>query len=303
MTAHRTAILLLLALTVPFGTAVGQDAAYRAHASSVGARIAAMGGASVSDAFDATSVSSNPATASFLRWNTVSVTTVFDGHGRTFDHAVALPSMTFLNVHTLSFGVSGSLYGDPWSRPILSDQGLDAAYAVRLYQTLSAGAMVNVRVAATTDASLLSASGSVGFLYAPTPGISYGLAMDGLGRGADFDPSRGGTPLRYDRDRQQRLRIGATFRYPSVYRAPYLIISMESQKLMGLSRTVYRAGISGMVYRGLWMRYGLIAGSPSTAGTVGAGYAAGRFAVDYASSVNETFARHHQVTVSYALGP
>jgi hypothetical protein len=81
--------------------------------------------------------------------------------------------------------------------------------------------------------ALWGGSGSIGFLYAPTPGISYGFVYRGIGRTVQYTFYDTSEALEYGKPRQS-IMIGTTFWFPALSGNPYLNISLAAEKIIGV---------------------------------------------------------------------
>jgi hypothetical protein len=198
----------------------------------------------------------------------------------------------------IAVGITGSYYGKSWFRPYFSYQGIDLGYSIKLHKTFSLGLRTNLRYGNSTVSGLWATSGTIGGFYSPSSGISYGILFDGIGSGVLYKDINYKSSLEYER-LKQNLCIGAAFKFPSLYRPPYITISLESKKIMGEKKVVYHGGIETYPLRFLSLRCGLITSKSATMGTFGVGFKVERFDIDYALSPNSAIQQFHQVSLSY----
>lgn len=294
----------ITAVALMFFTTIAAQTMYEFNAQPTngGARIAAMGGGAVGETYDVNSMYWNPATVSFIRQSSVSVTSILGQHNQTLDNIITFPSIVIDNNQSIALGIAGSLYGAKWSQPYFAYNGIDAAYSLKFDPTVSVGVLMNFRYASTTKYNLIATTASIGGFYAPSPGISYGIVYDGIGMGARYHmDEHKGSSLAYNRNLEESIRIGSAFRFPSIYRKPYLCIAMESQKVFDRRGITYRAGIEAFLFSSLASRAGIIASPNGTAGTFGIGIHFGRLQIDYALSPSTVISKSHQVSISYSF--
>ncbi len=260
------------------------------------ARSASLAGAAAGEAYDVNTMYSNPAALSFYRHSSVIVSSMFGWTGQSFDNTVTLPPYHIDNEQVIAAGLAGSFYGEKWTQPYFAYNGIDIGYSIRLHHTLSIGTLVNFRYGNSSLSGLWATSGAIGGFYAPSPGISYGLVVDGIGVGVMY--GNDGT-IKYQRNLDQSIRIGSSFRFPSLIRIPYITLSLESQKFTSKSQILYRGGIETYPSQFVSLRIGIIASSLSTAGTYGVGFNFDHVRIDYALSPSRSVDRFHQISISY----
>ncbi len=263
------------------------------------ARSASLAGAAAGEAYDVNTMYSNPAALSFLRHSSAVVSSIFGWNGQSFDNTMALPPFHIDNEQVIAGGLAGSFYGERWSQPYFAYNGIDLGYSIRLHHTLSLGVLMNFRYGSTSLSGLWATSGGIGGFYAPSPGISYGIVYDGIGVGILY--KKDGT-LGYQRNIDQSIRIGSSFRFPSLIRVPYITLTLESQKFTSRSQILYRGGIETYPSQFVSLRIGIIASSLYTAGTYGVGFNVDRIRIDYALSPSRAVNRFHQISISYDWG-
>jgi hypothetical protein len=271
---------------------------YTGHPISGGARTAALGGAAVGEAYDANSLFWNPAALSFIQKPTIMLSSIFGWNRETLDNTLSLPPFYIGNKQVVAFGITGSYYGKSWSQPFFSYQGLDFGYSIKLNEAFSLGFRLNLRYGKATTSGLWATSGTIGGFYSPSPGISYGVVFDGIGSGILYKYSNNISSLAYEH-LKQNLRFGTAFKFPSIYRPPFITISLESEKIMGEKKLIYEGGVETYPFYFLSLRTGLITNTNATGGTLGVGFIFNRVTIDYALSRNSTIQQFHQISFSY----
>jgi hypothetical protein len=204
-------------------------------------------------------------------------------------------------MQTISIGIAGSYFGDRWTQPYFAYNGIDCGYAVKFDPTVSLGVLMNFRNGLTLHHSLFSVTSSIGGFYSPTPGMSYGLVFDGIGMGNTYLHNERVSILKYKRSLEKSIRIGTAFRFPSIYREPFITIIMESQKILDRSGIVYRAGFETIQMKMLFLRCGIMARREGTAGTFGLGISIDKLQIDYALSPSRVVEQYHQISLSYQM--
>lgn len=266
------------------------------------ARTASLGGAAVGEAYDINSIYWNPATLSFLRQSSIMVSSIVGHSGESFENTLLLPPLYSDHYQTVAIGVSGSTYGKKWTQPYFTYSGVDVGYAVKLHQTFSLGLLLNFRYGSSSQSGLWATSASIGSFYSPSAGISYGFMYDGIGMGVLYKYFRNAGTLTYQHDLDQSMNIGSSFRFPSLFRLPYITLTLSSQKFISRSGITYRGGIETYPFDNVSLRIGILSSSIATAGSYGFGFVFSRLRIDYSFSPNHKIERFHQLSVSYPLG-
>ncbi len=266
------------------------------------ARTASLGGAAVGEGYDVSSMYWNPATLSFLRHSSVTVSSILGRNGESFNNTLSLPPLYVDNYQVIAAGLAGSYFGKNWSQPYFAYNGIDLGYSIKLHPTLSVGVLTNIRYGNNSSSGLWATSGSLGAFYVPSSGISYGIVYTGIGSGVLYRYNGYAGTLKYQRNLDQSIHLGSSFRFPSLYRLPYIIITMESQKFINTSGITYRAGFETFPAQNLSLRLGIISSSIATAGSFGLGYHIGNLQLDYTYFPDRVADRFHQISISYQLG-
>jgi len=266
-----------------------------------GARATAMGDASASEAPDVMSMYSNPASLCYLENYGIAMSAIVDWNSQSLIHSVAVP-IRFGPEQAIAIGFSGSHDGNRWVMPQLTVYALDLAVAQILTTSLSIGGDAQVRRASTTASALWTASGSVGTFYSPSADVSYGLVLNNIGWGVNYNSADPPMYLQYDKSPQKSLEISASYRFPISTREPVLRLCFASQRLSGDADLIYKAGVEARVVDDLTLRVGDVNSPPFNYINGGIGLAVGRFHIDYAIAPSQSSGRYHQVTICLPIG-
>ncbi len=265
------------------------------------ARTAALAAASVGEAYDVTSMYWNPAALSFLRQSSVTGSSILDRRSQSFENSLSLPPLYKDTYQVIAAGIACSFYGEKWSQPYFAYNGIDLGYSIKVHRSFSIGILMNVRYGNTSRSGLWALSGIIGGFYSPSSGSSYGIVVDGLGDNILYTNDGNEAIIKYQRNAGQSIRIGSSFRFPSIYRMPYITITLESQKLLANSRIIYRGGFEIYPFHNVSMRFGILSKSLATVGTFGVGINLNQFHIDYAFSPDPDVHRFHLISISYLL--
>lgn len=266
------------------------------------ARTASLGGAAVGEAYDVNAMYWNPAALSFLQQSSVTISSILGRSGQSFDNTLSLPPLYADNYLVVAAGIAGSYYGKDWSKPYFAYHGIDLGYSIKLNHTVSVGVLMNVRYGNSSRSGLWATSGTIGGFYAPSSGISYGIVYSGIGLGVLYNYDGNAEAIAYKRNIGQSVGIGSSFRFPSLYRLPYITLTFECQKFIDISGITYRGGIETYPSKIVSLRLGIIANSIGTTGTFGLGFNIGHLHIDYAYAPSRALDRFHQISISYQLG-
>jgi hypothetical protein len=258
-----------------------------------GSRALAMGDACVSDPNDVECFYWNPASLSFLKTYSVTASSIFSWDNLVLKSTAAVPyKIDDDQTGALGFVTSYAGY--------FHFHGLDLGYSKKLSSTLSAGIFLDVNYAAGRSTGLWSTSGSLGFLYAPSPGVSYAMIYKGIGTNVRYSINVNEDELGHTNPKRSII-IGSTFWFPSVSRSPYLSISLTAEKTFGVDKFVSKAGIEFWIFPFLAARFGLLSGPSVATGRAGLGFLLGRFRLDYGAAPSVYVDRFHQISVAFIL--
>ncbi len=258
-----------------------------------GARAVALGDAYISDPYDVNSVYWNPASLAFLETYSVAANSIINMDNSIFKSNVALPYRVDAT-QTVALGVAANYLG------YFSFHCLDLGYAKRLTPDFSAGIFIDFGYASSRSNKLWRGSGSLGVLYAPSPGVSYAFVCKGIG-----------TEVRYSYDGiqenlehinpEQSILLGTTFWFPSINRRPYLNISLVAEKVLGVKNFTSKAGIEYWPLPFIAARLGIVSKPSAATGRIGLGLLMGRYRFNYAISPSAVDERTHQISIAVLI--
>lgn len=301
--AALAAVLLPLLLPLLAATAEArQTTVYFSAPFRTGARGLGFAGAVAGDNPDASVISGNPAALSFLRNSDFVFTHTYERSSDVWDENVSVP--LFLRrgeVVGISASVNhvGRVASSGRSPFRVIQYGYDVAYSRRLTPTLSAGGALNVRYARSSASKLWGLSSSLGLFYHPTPDISYGVAVTGIGSGMKYIYD-GAQTLLNSENIPRKLVAGAVLRYPShVNREPFLQISLATEKNFDINGVSYFGGFEILPLPYVALRAGYL-GAPDNVeyASYGLGLRAGGWKLDLGMTPSRVSPEVFQVTLS-----
>lgn len=294
-------LLIMLGMMVMMPTvALPQDSVgFRPRLSG---RYAALGDVSAAEVFDASGLYGNPASLSFL--DNISV-------AATHHQEIRFPWMSEriaaryspARYNTFGIGVSVDHLG-PGNRPNpgeypYSEYGIDLAYAREIIPMLSLGGRFGFENAQGGLSQLRARSFSIGGVYYPDPGTSYGISYS---TGTDIAVVRGTTGVRIESQELPRiLKVGAVMQFPASKRERVFVLALENTKFLGEGGTWYHLGVEFYPVRFIAARIGYVTGSSGALARCGFGVCAEGFEVDYAVSPNGSNEEFHEVSLSVEL--
>jgi hypothetical protein len=263
-----------------------------------GARAAALGDAYVSDPYDVNSFYWNPATLTFLKNYSISANTIIDWKDLVWKNTIAVP-YKIDGSNSAALGLSASYPGS------FMYYSLNLGYARILSSNLSAGVFIDLHRGNTRTGELWGGSGAFGFLYAPSPGVSYALVFRGVGGNVRY--SSYSTYEKLDKVEPNRsILIGTTFIFPSVNRSPFIYINLAAEKIIGVNKFISKAGLEYWIASYVALRCGVVSGPTLTRGSVATGRAGlglhiGHIRFDYGITPSVAEEQFHQMSISYDL--
>jgi len=263
-----------------------------------GARAMALGDAYVSDPYDVNSFYWNPATLTFLKSYSINTNSIFDWHNLVEKSTIAVP-YKIDGSNSVALGAAASYLG------YFRYYNLNFGYARTLLSNLSAGVFIDLHRGYSRTGGLWGGSGTCGFLYAPSPGVSYALVYRGIGRNVRYFFYDTYETLDYVISNRSIL-IGTTFLFPSMNRRPYLCIDLTAEKIIGVNHFTSKAGIEFWIASFVALRCGIVSGPTVTRGNVATGRAGlgvliGRIRLDYGIVPSVAEEQFHQISLSYVL--
>jgi hypothetical protein len=263
-----------------------------------GARAAALGDAYVSDLNDVNSFYWNPATLAFLKNYSVNANSIIDWKNLVEKNTAAVP-YKIDGSNSAALGVAVSYLG------YFRYYNLNLGYAKILSSNLSTGIFVDLHRGDSRTGGYWGGSGTFGFLYAPSPGVSYALVYRGIGRNVRYFFYDAYETLDYV-NATRSIIIGTTFLFPSVNRGPYLCIDLAAEKIIGVNKFTSKAGIEFWIASYVALRCGIVSGPTLTRGSVatgrgGVGFHIGHIRIDYGITPSVAEEQFHQISIAYDL--
>lgn len=297
----NTVVFFLVLHVLCFSSMAYSQSVFHSPPISFGTQAAALGNAYAAHVQDVSSMYWNPAAISFLEKRTVVVNAVMDSQTDVFHHMVAAP-LWHSDDHFLAAGIVGSHFGRQWYRPYFSNYGVDIGYCAKLTPFLSVGTLVNLRYGQIIGSSLWAGSGTLGLLYYPSRGITYGIRLGGLGPGIVYRQEGKRKTLSYDSQLPKGLTLGSTFRFPTTTSYSTVTLSFDCGLDLRSRDLTNGFGFELSPWKALTLRVGLARENTITMFRYGAGIQAGFLQVDYAyvPLSNGNHFHHSSLSVSFA---
>ncbi len=241
-----------------------QSTVYFSEPFRVGARALSFAGAITGDNPDVTAMYGNPSALSFLENSDIVLNHGYVRSAGVMDENVAIP--LFLRrgeVVGIALSVNHVGYVDEASSsPFrVMQYGYDVAYSRRVTPVLSVGGILNVRYARSSASKLWGLSSSFGVFYYPTPDVSYGLALTGVGSGIKYIFDGAQTFLNSEQI-TRKLTAGSSWHFPSSFGAePFLNMSVACELDFDISRVSYFGGFEVFPVDYLALRIGYLGGT------------------------------------------
>jgi hypothetical protein len=303
--ALRYALIAALA-AAPFGPALAQPSTvYFSAPVRVGARALAFAGAIEGDNPDASVMYGNPAALAFLENSSIILTHSLERSSDVMDENVALP-LYLRRGEVVGVAASvnhvGHLYRSSRSPFKVIQYGYDVAYSRRLTPTFSVGGVLNVRYARSSASRLWGLSSSLGFYYYPTPDVSYGVAVSGIGSGMKYIFDGTQTLLNAE-NIPRKLIAGAVLRFPShVNQKPVLQVSLSTEKNFDIKGLFYYGGFELLPVEFLALRVGYLGGPDRFQyASYGVGFYAGGWKLDVGMTPSHVAGQVYQVGISVPI--
>ncbi len=296
--SHRTLLAVILAMTACIRSASGGEH-FKNLFGDIGARATAMAGTDIADAYDITSIFSNPAALAFTTHRNI-----FGD----YRHAIAdnLSSMTlaapiFDGGRLLSIGLAYDRMNPVAqlrdSVQFATLERMDLASSVSLGYTFSVGVRLSMLMGSVNTTKAWTGFGSVGMYYEPTPSVTYAFVYNGISSDHWYSMNKnpiGGTPERLPRS----FQIGVTMRYPGSYHSYVVAISATNEKVVGQSGQNYKAGIEVVPAPFLNLRAGVVITPSAAEGRYGFSFGSDRLQIGYALNPDRGRAPIHELTFS-----
>lgn len=273
-----------------------------------GARAFSLADAYVAESYDVVSMYTNPAALTRLLRKSVVLNYSLErilSTDNIMNENVSVPISLGRDV-SLGIGATLSHVGhirdaSPLKGFSYSQYGVDMGIGWSISTFLSIGADVNVRYGQSDVTKLSSIHCTVGALYSPSPEISYGVSVQGLGNGLAFDTVAGSTMIiRPNLDKS--LQVGISWRFRGNEEEPIMTVVLTNQKIFGVKGLVYKGGIEYVPVRVIALRLGYWVGVETLVPKFGAGLRLSRLQIDYAASLSELEPVSHQFSLSFEIG-
>lgn len=297
-------ILVLLAMAVS-SIATAQTTVYLSQPMKVGARALSFAGSVTGDNPDVTVMYVNPAALSFLDNSAIVATHAFARSANVMEENIGLP--LFLR-HGEVVGIAlsvnhvGSLNKSENNNFKVVQYGYDVSYARRIVSKLSLGGTLNVRYAKSSGAKLWGLSSSFGAFYFPTPDVSYGLSITGIGSGIKYIYDGSNTLLNSE-NIPGSIHAGATMRFPShVSRERLFTLSLAAEKTLEGSGIRYFGGFELIPVTFLALRVGYLGATDGTEyASYGVGFKIAGWKLDLGATPGKRSGELFQATLSVPL--
>jgi hypothetical protein len=157
--------------------------------------------------------------------------------------------------------------------------GYNVSFSLRVVQSISLGTGVDVHYGNSDVSKVWAVTAVFGAFYNPSPDITYGLALKGLGDGIKYIYDGSETVLN-NYNIPMSLLLGAAFRFPSWFKKPFFNISLESEKVFDESPFRYRGGFELIFFDRIATRVGYVNGPEGRYPTFGTGLQFGDWKLD-----------------------
>jgi len=296
-------VLLILTVTISLGRMYAQSPldSHISGPEDFDTRTLAMGSAGFSDIENVGSMYSNPATLNFLRHPGVMALHRHHWINHVRDDVIAA---RVFNNNWLAIGIGASLTHagliDPRFNMELTQYGIDFAISTKPEDFLSAGVSASYRSGTASDSSVAGYWFSMGVLYSPGGGLSYGLAISGMGRAIAyaFEPSLNRTVVSQGPEVMPAIDVGASFIFPARGSPPSFFVSSSARRIFKTRETEYRIGAEGIIMRFVALRIGYLSRTEDEV-RYGIGIMLSRFRLDYTIMPRKDRDRYDQLALRY----
>lgn len=266
----------------------------------VGARAAALGDSYIAEATDAGDLFGNPATLAFLAEWSMFVSHSMERKDEMMSEnlALAFPSG---GVAGFGLGVSVAHTGYFKDSPRASVKMkvlqylFDIGYAQKISNSLGVGANLGLRFAESGEFRLTELTPTLGFFYAPSPEISYGIVYSDQGSLLEFTYDSSSATWKTE-DLHQTLQIGITLRLHLWRKDPTLTMALANEKVFHVHGITYKGGVEFQPIALLAFRAAYFVAPDVIYPRFGVGLSFGRFRIDYAISPSRLSDRFHEMT-------
>jgi hypothetical protein len=229
----------------------------------VGARALSFARAVVGDNPDVTALYGNPAALSYLENSSIILTHTLEQSTNVMDENIAVP--LFLRRGEV-VGIAASVNHVGYAtQDILvpfkvMQYGYDVAYSRRIIPKLSLGGTLNVRYAKSSASKVWGLSGGFGIFYYPTPDISYGMSINGIGSGIKYIYN-GAQTLLNSESIPRKLYLGSVWHFPTkTWKRNFLNMSVACEKNYEIKGVFYFGGVEFLPTEFVALRVGYLGG-------------------------------------------
>jgi hypothetical protein len=286
-----TILLLAFALFAPalVYTQSSVIGVYAAEPVFPGARMAALGDATISDSYDVTCFYWNPASLAYLREHSIVISHRQEDSIHGMSENISVPFMTGPN-EAIGIGLDVDHVGDAraatYANYHATQIGYDIAYGREITPTFSFGASIGVRYGHGDTTNLWAVSTTYGIVYTPSPEITYGAMLTGVGTGIVYASDRITTSLS-TQNLRRKLNMGVTLRFPTQYQPEIMTLSAGNEKIFGETGIIYRGGLELFPYQWIVLRGGYVYTNDGAWGLFGLGFKGHGLRIDCSLSPNK----------------
>lgn len=297
-------IVLGAALITASPFARSQAYVYFAQPSGVSIRGESFANAYSADAFDVTSMYSNPASLTYMDNRSVVVSDVFDWTLKSQTYSFAVP---LLFTPDLRFGIgasyanNGTVFSETGDGVPTKSFEIDVATATRVIPTLSVGILGGLRSFTFANLTRPSEWAQLGIFYNPLPGIDYGLVYR-YRRGLVF--VKGGSDISLEPYAQTPadLELGAAMTYPATSASPIVCLSLTTIRTFpSAERFNIKGGLEVYPVPFVALRLGYKVGSSTNLPRYGIGIHVNNFRCDFGIGPSQADDRFHGFSLSYSF--
>jgi hypothetical protein len=303
---HGILGFFLLLGVIPPHSAMGQESTvYLSSPFQVGARAIGFAGAITGDNPDVSVMYGNPAALAFLDNSSIILTHSLQKSTDVMDENIAAP--LFLKkgevvAIALSVNHVGHLANSEKNGFKVIQYGYDVGYSKLIADDLSLGGTLNVRYARSSDGKLWGLTSSFGAFYYPTPDVSYGIALTGVGSGIKyiFDGTR--TFLNSE-NISKNILAGAVLRFPAIPgHDRILTVSASAQKTFDVNSIYYFGGVEILPYPFIALRVGYLAATKTVEyASFGMGLRFGKWKLDFGMTPSKASDQMYQLTLTTSV--
>ncbi len=270
-----------------------------------GARAEGLGGAFLADPYDIMSVYWNPATLAYLPRPEIALNHVTDVTSGVLSEDLALGiRVTHKDLIALAVSVDqrGYVPQDKNADVRFVQYGYEVAYGREVIPALSLGGRFGVQYGVSGASNLLVASASFGLCYFPSPEVSYGASINGVGSEVRYDFD--GYTMQLTRQNAPRsLQVGAMVRFPPDTKETVFALAIANEKIFGVNGLRYKGGLELMPFPELALRIGYQYANQLGISTpkYGMGFHLSRFRIDYSISPGSREDQTYNVSLALDL--